>query len=140
MNRSIALLKSAGFRLVGVFHGEQRLQVEYIMLMPVRHLLAILLLPFLAVVGVPYGLLISFSAWDTRWGDISQILWLPRLAGAAFIISSAVVIDAGVGIFQVIADSLWIDTQPRWVLVSGPDAVGVLPSSTTFSSLSLNPH
>jgi len=41
-----------------------------------RHLLAILVLPFVAVVAVPYGLLTSLVAIDTRWSG----LWL---AGAA---------------------------------------------------------
>jgi protein-S-isoprenylcysteine O-methyltransferase Ste14 len=50
-----------------------------------RHLLAILLLPFLAVVGVPYWLFTTFGAADTRWSEGVQFLWLPRLASLAFI-------------------------------------------------------
>src|SRR5262245_15139410 len=37
-----------------------------------RHLLAIALLPFVAVVVVPYGLLAAFAGIDTRWSG----LWL----------------------------------------------------------------
>ena len=56
------------------------------MLMVLRHLLAILLLPFLVVVGVPFWLLGALAASDTRWGDSSLIAWLSRPVGAVVII------------------------------------------------------
>lgn len=51
-----------------------------------RHLLSILLLPFLAVVAVPRWLLTAFAASDNRWGDSVPTVWLARSAGAVFII------------------------------------------------------
>jgi protein-S-isoprenylcysteine O-methyltransferase Ste14 len=51
------------------------------MLTTLRHLLAILLLPFMVVVVIPSWLLTAFSTSDTRWADGSSIVWLPRSAG-----------------------------------------------------------
>jgi protein-S-isoprenylcysteine O-methyltransferase Ste14 len=48
------------------------------MVVVLRHLLAILLLPFVAIVAVPYWLLTAFAGSDTRWTG----LWL--LGGALF--------------------------------------------------------
>jgi protein-S-isoprenylcysteine O-methyltransferase Ste14 len=62
------------------------------MLTVVRHLMAILALPFLVVVVVPYGLLNRFAAVDTRWNDGSPLGWLSRLAGV-------VLFMAGLGLF-----------------------------------------
>lgn len=56
------------------------------MLIMLRHLLSILLLPFLAVVVMPIWLLTAFAASDYRWGDSSPTVWLARSAGAVFII------------------------------------------------------
>lgn len=43
------------------------------MLIVLRHLLAILLLPFLAVVAVPYWLLTSFASLDPRWTALRPV-------------------------------------------------------------------
>jgi protein-S-isoprenylcysteine O-methyltransferase Ste14 len=48
----------------------------------VRHLLAILLLPFVVVVVVPRWLLTANSAIDTRWEPGTPATWLARAAGA----------------------------------------------------------
>jgi protein-S-isoprenylcysteine O-methyltransferase Ste14 len=50
------------------------------MLMTLRHLLSILLLPFVVVVIVPIWLL-NGIAGDTRWSDALPLGWLWRLAG-----------------------------------------------------------
>src|SRR6185503_10196352 len=57
-----------------------------------RHLLAILLLPFLVVVVGPYWLLHTFAVGDTRWAGDSFIVWLARSIGVLFI-------TAGLGLF-----------------------------------------
>ena len=57
------------------------------MLVTLRHLLSILLLPFLVVVVVPYGLLTAFSV-----GDNPTTGWL-RLAGAVLLVG-------GLGLFS----------------------------------------
>src|SRR5262249_27361940 len=51
----------------------------------VRHLLAILLCPFLAAVVVPYWLLTSWADIDTRWGNASSWEWLPRCVGVGLL-------------------------------------------------------
>jgi protein-S-isoprenylcysteine O-methyltransferase Ste14 len=51
-----------------------------------RHLLSILLLPFLVVVVVPFLLLIAFSANDSRWIDSSSIAWAARVVGAVILL------------------------------------------------------
>jgi protein-S-isoprenylcysteine O-methyltransferase Ste14 len=63
------------------------------MLTLLRHLLSILLLPFLVVVVVPYWLLATFAASDSRWLDSSPVMWLSRAAGAVCVI-------AGLGLFS----------------------------------------
>ena len=71
--------------------------------MILRHLLAILFLPFVAAVVVPLWLLRSFAAADTRWQESLPIVWLPRSAGAALLVvgfalfCSCVVLFARVG-------------------------------------------
>jgi protein-S-isoprenylcysteine O-methyltransferase Ste14 len=53
------------------------------MLATLRHLLALVLLPFLVVVVVPYELLSAFATSGTRWSEGLPIVWLPRASGAA---------------------------------------------------------
>jgi protein-S-isoprenylcysteine O-methyltransferase Ste14 len=57
-----------------------------------RHLLAILLLPFLVVVVLPAWLRAAFAAVDTSWSGGSLRAWLPQLAGGLLIL-------AGFGLF-----------------------------------------
>ena len=52
-------------------------------MMPLRHLLSILLLPFTMVVVVPRWLLTSRAALDTRWPAGSPAETIGRLAGGA---------------------------------------------------------
>jgi protein-S-isoprenylcysteine O-methyltransferase Ste14 len=61
-------------------------------MMVLRHLLAILLLPFMAVVVVPYWLLSSFAAQETRWSSAGPLEWLVRVAGVLLFV-------AGFGLF-----------------------------------------
>jgi protein-S-isoprenylcysteine O-methyltransferase Ste14 len=46
-----------------------------------RHLLAILLLPFVVVAVLPFWLLTAFAGADTRWATGSLLVWLARPAG-----------------------------------------------------------
>lgn len=50
------------------------------MLMMLRHLLSILLLPFMVVVVIPAWLL-NNAVGDIRWSDASLSVWLLRVAG-----------------------------------------------------------
>jgi len=54
--------------------------------MVLRHSLSILLLPFLVVVGVPWWLLSTFDAADSRWSGNTLILWLSRAIGTVVIL------------------------------------------------------
>jgi protein-S-isoprenylcysteine O-methyltransferase Ste14 len=56
------------------------------MLTLLRHLLSILLLPFLAVVVAPYWLLTAFAASDSYWGNSLLIAGLSRFIGVGFLI------------------------------------------------------
>jgi protein-S-isoprenylcysteine O-methyltransferase Ste14 len=62
-----------------------------------RHLLAVLMLPFVVVVLVPRGLLTGWAAGDTRWPD-TPLAGLPRSAGV-------LVFAAG---FSLFAWCLWL--------------------------------
>jgi protein-S-isoprenylcysteine O-methyltransferase Ste14 len=57
------------------------------MLTVLRHLTPILLMPFVAVVGVPYWLLSAFAAHDHRWGGGGFIPELFRILGAFTLIT-----------------------------------------------------
>ena len=64
------------------------------MLIPLRHLLAILLLPFVAVVVVPGWLLLHAGMIDTRWEA-----WLPRSVGAILFASGLALFAWCLGLF-----------------------------------------
>jgi protein-S-isoprenylcysteine O-methyltransferase Ste14 len=57
-----------------------------------RHLLSILLLPFVMVVVVPRWIVVSSAATDTRWTGDAPLAWLGRGAGALLFL-------AGFGLF-----------------------------------------
>jgi protein-S-isoprenylcysteine O-methyltransferase Ste14 len=91
------------------------------MLMKLRHLLSILLLPFLVVAIVPYWLLNHFAASDTRWGNDSLIAWLPRTAGAVSIICGLVLFNWCVSLFARIGKGTLAPWYPTRTLVAvGP--------------------
>jgi len=91
------------------------------MLMKLRHVLSILLLPFLVVVIAPYWLLNHFAASDTRWGDGSLIAWLPRAAGAISIICGLVLFGWCVSLFARIGQGTLAPWDPTRKLVAvGP--------------------
>ena len=60
--------------------------------MALRHLLAILALPFTVVVVVPYWLMTSLTAVDTRWGNVFPVEWILGLLGVVILIG-------GLGLF-----------------------------------------
>ena len=57
-----------------------------------RHLLSILLLPFVMAVVVPRWIVVSCAASDTRWAGDAALAWLGRGAGALLFL-------AGFGLF-----------------------------------------
>ena len=79
-----------------------------------RHLLAVLLLPFVAVVAVPYWLLTSWAGIDTRWG----ILWL---AGAALFVSGLALFAWCVSLFARVGQGTLAPWDPtRKMVAAGP--------------------
>jgi len=91
------------------------------MLTVLRHLLSILLLPFLVVVVVPAWLLTTFAAADSRWGDSSPIVWLSRCAGAASIIVGFVLFSWCVSLFARVGQGTLAPWDPTHNLVAiGP--------------------
>ena len=52
-----------------------------------RHLLSILLLPFVVSVVMPRWLLTAWAASDTRWLSGSALVWVPRLTGLILLIA-----------------------------------------------------
>jgi protein-S-isoprenylcysteine O-methyltransferase Ste14 len=64
-----------------------------------RHVLAILLLPFTAAVVVPTWLRTSFAAVDTRWGGVSLVEWLPRSLGVVLLVGGLALFSWCVSLF-----------------------------------------
>ncbi len=86
-----------------------------------RHLLAILLMPFVVVVLVPYWLLITFAADDTRWSDNTPIVWLPGLGGALFFVLGFVLFSWCVTLFARVGRGTLAPWDPTTNLVAvGP--------------------
>ena len=91
------------------------------MLAMLRHLMAILLLPFLVVVVVPYRLLTTFAAGDTRWGDGSLIVWLPRSVGVVLLVIGLALFSWCVSLFARVGQGTLAPWDPTRNLVAvGP--------------------
>ena len=91
------------------------------MLATLRHLLSILLLPFLVVVVVPYWLLNRFAAGDTRWGDVSTLAWLARSAGAVLLVAGFALFGWCVWLFARVGRGTLAPWDPTHNLVAvGP--------------------
>ena len=91
------------------------------MVTTLRHLLALLLLPFLVAVAVPYWLLTTFAAADTRWAGDSLIVWLPRSAGALFMVGGFVLFSWCVSLFARVGQGTLAPWDPtRNLVVVGP--------------------
>ena len=89
--------------------------------MKLRHVLSILLLPFLVVVIVPYWLLNTFVAYDARWGNGSLIGRLPRAAGVVSIIGGLVLFSWCVSLFARVGKGTLAPWDPTSNLVAkGP--------------------
>ncbi len=84
------------------------------MIVALRHLLAVLLLPFVAVVAVPYWLLTAFAASDTRWSG----LWL---LGAALLACGFLLFAWCVSLFARVGRGTLAPWDPTHALVAvGP--------------------
>src|SRR4030042_3100205 len=91
------------------------------MLMKLRHLLSSLLLPFVVVVIIPYWLLTTFAASDTRWGNGLLIAWLLRSVGTVSIIVGLVLFSWCVSLFGRVGQGTLAPWDPTHNLVAkGP--------------------
>jgi protein-S-isoprenylcysteine O-methyltransferase Ste14 len=91
------------------------------MLTLLRHLLSILLLPFVVVVVVPAWLRTAFAASDSRWVDGSPIVWLSRLAGAVLIVVGVALFSWCVSLFARVGQGTLAPWDPTRKLVAiGP--------------------
>jgi protein-S-isoprenylcysteine O-methyltransferase Ste14 len=91
------------------------------MMMVLRHLLAILLLPFIVVVVVPYWLLNSFTDIDTRWGNALPIAWLAQSTGLVLFVCGLVLLSWCVSLFASVGQGTLAPWDPTQKLVAvGP--------------------
>lgn len=91
------------------------------MLKPLRHLLAILLLPFMVVIVMPMWLFNSFANIDTRWAGSSSLMWTGLIAGALFVWIGLMLFVLCVNLFALFGQGTlapWDPTQK--LVISGP--------------------
>lgn len=86
-----------------------------------RHLLSILLLPFLAAVIVPYLLLFAFSSNNATSSDSSLVAWLFRSIGMLFIAGGLVLFSWCVSLFVKVGQGTLAPWDPtRNFVAVGP--------------------
>jgi protein-S-isoprenylcysteine O-methyltransferase Ste14 len=91
------------------------------MLMVLRHLLAVLLLPVVMAVVVPYWLLTRFALIDTRWGTTSALAWPMRALGAIALLAGILVFLWCVSLFARVGRGTLAPWDPTQRLVAaGP--------------------
>ena len=86
-----------------------------------RHLLSILLLPFVMVVIVPRWLTRAWAASDTRWQDGTALAWIGRAAGAASFVGGIALFAWCVALFARVGEGTLAPWDPTRRLVAvGP--------------------
>jgi protein-S-isoprenylcysteine O-methyltransferase Ste14 len=91
------------------------------MRMILRHLLSILLLPFMAVIVVPFWLLTGFRGIDHRWQGGGFAVFLPRCAGAVLFLGGLALFVLCVDLFAKIGKGTLAPWDPTHNLVAaGP--------------------
>ena len=91
------------------------------MLTMLRHLLSILLLPFVVVVIVPYWLLNTFTASNNAWGNAAVIVWGFRLVGIVCILMGFALFVWCVSLFARVGQGTLAPWDPTRRLVAvGP--------------------
>jgi protein-S-isoprenylcysteine O-methyltransferase Ste14 len=91
------------------------------MLTALRHLLAILILPFVVVVIVPGWLLATFAAPDSRWIAGSLMGWIARIVGIMLLTLGLTLFGWCVSLFIRIGQGTLAPWDPtRKLVVVGP--------------------
>ncbi len=91
------------------------------MLTLLRHILSILLLPFMVVIVVPRWLLTAFAASDHHWGGGSLLVWLTRSAGAMLILAGLALFGWCVSLFAGVGQGTLAPWDPtRKLVAAGP--------------------
>lgn len=86
-----------------------------------RHLLSILLLPFMVVVVIPIWLLTAFAGIDSRWSDAWVLPWAMRLAGAALAAAGFALFGWCVHLFARVGQGTLAPWDPtKKIVVVGP--------------------
>jgi len=87
----------------------------------VRHLLAILLLPFVMVVVVPRWIVLSQAAVDTRWAEGTALGWAGRAAGVLLCLAGFTLFAWCVSLFARVGQGTLAPWDPTQRLVAvGP--------------------
>jgi len=90
-------------------------------LMGLRHLLAILLLPFVVVVIIPRWLLRVWSVWDTRWVDGTFVAAFAHIAGIVVFLSGFALFAWCISLFARVGQGTLAPWDPTRRLVAvGP--------------------
>ena len=91
------------------------------MLTVLRHLLAVLLLPVVMAVVVPYWLLTRFELIDTRWSPTSALAWPMRALGAIALLVGSLLFSWCVSLFARVGRGTLAPWDPTQRLVAaGP--------------------
>lgn len=91
------------------------------MLTTLRHLLSILLLPFVVVVVVPAWLLNLSAVGYTHSADASLLVWLPRAIGLALLIAGLGLFSWCVSLFARVGRGTLAPWDPtRNLVITGP--------------------
>jgi protein-S-isoprenylcysteine O-methyltransferase Ste14 len=91
------------------------------MLTVLRHLLAVLLLPVVMAVVVPYWLLTQLALIDTRWGTTSALAWPMRALGAIALLAGILLFSWCVLLFARVGRGTLAPWDPTQRLVAaGP--------------------
>lgn len=86
-----------------------------------RHLLSILLLPFVVVVVVPRWLVLARAATDTRWPSNEPLTWLARVAGGFVFLAGFALFAWCVSLFARVGKGTLAPWDPTQELVAvGP--------------------
>lgn len=86
-----------------------------------RHILAIVLLPFMVVIVIPIWLFNSFSSVDTRWVGITSTTWVGMISGGLLVWVGLMLFILCVNIFALIGQGTLAPWDPtKKLIVYGP--------------------